>query len=301
MAEPALADVAPLATSAPKRGFYQRVLRTFVRHELPCLVGGTYAFEEYTGIRRRTKDLDLFVPPHAWDSIVAAMQAEGISVTLTFPHWLGKALDGAHYVDLLFANGNGLASVDRSWFAHSHELQFWGVTARVCPVEELIWSKSYVMERERFDGADVLHLLRAQSERLDWSRLLDRFGDHWEVLLSHLILFGFVYPAERDRIPAWVMSTLLARLALHSDTVHHPRLNRGTLLSREQYLVDIEQGGDIDARLVPYGPLTRDLIAKWTAEVPESRRAVLRPLRIAHYSVRSATSGSTRVARRAGR
>ena len=278
MAKPVLADVSPMATHS-KREFYRRVLRTFVRRGLPCLVGGTYALEEHTGIRRRTKDLDLFVPAESWGAITAAMQEEGIPLSLTFPHWLGKVMDGQHYVDLLFANGNGLVRVDATWFTHAHESQFWGVRARVCPVEELIWSKAYVMERERFDGADVLHLLRARSEQLDWRRLLERFGEHWEVLLSHLVLFGFVYPAERERIPGWVMSDLVSRLPIAGAASHPPQLNRGPLLSREQYLVDIEQGGDIDARLAPYGPLTRDLIAKWTAEVPEARRAVLRPTR----------------------
>ena len=61
------------------------------------------------------------------------------------------------------------------------------------------------MERERYDGADVAHLLRAHGDRLDWPRLLRRFGPHWRVLLSHLVLFGFIYPGERALVPAWVM------------------------------------------------------------------------------------------------
>ena len=31
---------------------------------------------------------------------------------------------------------------------------------KLCPPEEIIWSKSFIMERERFDGADINHLLR---------------------------------------------------------------------------------------------------------------------------------------------
>ena len=52
-----------------------------------------------------------------------------------------------------------------------------------------------------FGGADVLHLLNACAETLDWSRLTRRFGRHWRVLFAHLTLFGFVYPSERCRIP----------------------------------------------------------------------------------------------------
>jgi hypothetical protein len=45
----------------------------------------------------------------------------------------------------------------------------------------MIWSKAFVMERERFDGADVAHLLRSMGPRLDWDRILRRFDRYWEV------------------------------------------------------------------------------------------------------------------------
>ena len=64
------------------------------------------------------------------------------------------------------------------------------------PVEEMIWSKAFLMERERFDGADVPHLMRARQQRSNWPRLLPRFGEHWRVLLAHLVLFPYVYPHD---------------------------------------------------------------------------------------------------------
>ena len=53
----------------PRRGFYQRVLRALTRHDVPCLIGGTYALEAYTGIRRATKDLDLFILEDDWSRV----------------------------------------------------------------------------------------------------------------------------------------------------------------------------------------------------------------------------------------
>ena len=41
--------------------------------------------------------------------------------------------------------------------------------------------------------------------------LIDRFGAHWRVLLSHLVLFGFIYPSERSRVPARVLEELTER------------------------------------------------------------------------------------------
>jgi hypothetical protein len=162
----------------------------------------------------------------------------GYRTELTFPHWLGKAYRGVHFIDIIFSSGNGVCRVDEGWFKHSTASTAFGVPMRLCPVEETIWSKSFVMERERFDGADVAHLLRSRGRHLDWTRLVGRFGDLWPVLLSHLILFRFIYPDER-----------------------------GTLLSRAQYLADTEEWGYRDARLLPEGALTADEIARWTAPV----------------------------------
>ena len=83
---------------------------------------------------------------------------------------------------------------------------------RLIPAEEMIWSKAYIQERERFDGADVAHILLRRAETLDWEHLLERFGSHWRVLLEHLVAFGFIYPSERHRIPPFVMRELISRL-----------------------------------------------------------------------------------------
>jgi hypothetical protein len=139
----------------------------------------------------------------------------------------------------------------------------------------MLWSKAYVMERERYDGADIVHLLHACSAQFDWQRLLERFGAHWRVLLTHLILFGFVYPAKQSCIPTWVMQGLLDRL---QQEVRHPpsadRICQGTLLSRAQYLIDVECWGYRDARLMPTGLMTAGDVARWTAAISEEERVL---------------------------
>jgi hypothetical protein len=92
------------------------------------------------------------------------------------------------------------------------------------------------------------------------------------VLLSHLVMFGFIYPAERARIPAWVMDQLLDRA---SEEVHaaapDDAVCRGTLVSREQYLHDVEREGYVDGRLPPCGTMSADDIAAWTAAIEEGK------------------------------
>ena len=146
-----------------------------------------------------------------------------------------------------------------------------GEQVRICPVEEMIWSKAYVMERERYDGADVAHLIRARGRSIDWRHLLDRFGADWAVLLSHLVLFDFIYPGHRDAVPDAVIEELLARWeAQRWSEPGGSRLCRGPLLSREQYLHDLEQLGYRDARLPPHGNMSPEDIARWTAAIDGS-------------------------------
>jgi hypothetical protein len=196
--------------------------------------------------------------------------AAGIATELTFPHWLGKASCEHGSIDVIFSSGNGLAQVDDAWFEHAAAGAVLGVEVRICAPEEMIWSKAFINERERYDGADIMHLLLARAERLDWRRLLERFGDNWRVLFSYLGLFGFVYPSERTRIPDWVMKELIGRLTRELRVPPPPRrVCQGTLLSRQQYLTDVGQWGFEDARLTVAGSMTVEEVAHWTRAIED--------------------------------
>lgn len=261
---PRRADLA----SPGAQGVYRRVMTTLQDGGVPFLVGGAYAFTPVTGIPRSTKDFDLFVAKADIRRALGVLDAAGFRTELTFPHWLGKAFWGKEFVDLIFGSGNGVAPVDEGWFEHAPLGRVLGADVRVAPAEEMLWSKSFVMERERYDGGDVIHLLRARAEQLDWRRVLDRFGENWRVLLTNLLLFGFVYPGERTRVPRWVMDDLLARAAGELDCdADVGRLCRGTILSRQQYLPDVTEWGYRDGRLAPDGTMTPEEIADWTAAI----------------------------------
>jgi len=248
--------------------FYKRVIHVFQEKGIDFLVGGAFAFVRYTGIGRDTKDLDLFIRRADWDAVAIALAEEGITTELTFPHWLGKAYGGRQrefFVDLIFSGGNGVAEVDAEWFAHAVRDESLGFPVRLMPVEEMIWSKAFLMERERFDGADVLHLVRARQHEINWPRLLSRFGEHWRVLLSHLVLFPYVYPNEPA--PQQVIDELLDRARSETRADEGIRLCRGPLLSRAQYLVDVERWNYVDAREVPLGTMTPEEIEIWTRAI----------------------------------
>jgi hypothetical protein len=247
---------------------YRSVLWHLREAGIPYLVGGTYALEHHAGLVRATKDLDLFVRRADWSRVDAALTRQGIRCELVFSHWLGKAFDGGHFVDLIFAGGNGLVEVDDDWLAHGVPSVILDVPVHLVAAEEMIWSKAFVMERERFDGGDVSHVLRQSGARLDWVRLLRRFGAQSAVLLAHLVLFQFAYPAHRSHVPDWVMDELWRRAR---TDVAPPNICRGTLISREQYLPDVLEWGYLDARIVPFGRMTPLQVADWTSAIDERR------------------------------
>lgn len=267
---PSLEDEVAPDTAA----FYRRALRVLVDAQVPFLVGGAFAHACFTGIRRSTKDLDLFIRREDLERVQALMAAEGWRSELSYPHWLAKVYAGEDFIDLIFNSGNGLTPVDDRWFQDNAEVDILGVPVRVANMEDSMLSKAFIMERERYDGADIAHLLQANAERIDWPRLVERFGPHWRVLLAHLSLFGYIYPGERHRIPQWVMQSLLDRMAaeIARPPSHDPHVCAGTLLSREQYLHDVESLGYIDGRLTPVSTMTPDDVVIWTEAIP-SRQA----------------------------
>lgn len=258
--------LSPQQLEPATRAFYARALALLNEATIPYLVGGAYALGHYIRIARHTKDLDVFVRREDCRRVLDAFDSAGYATELAFSHWLGKVFSSDDLIDIIFSSGNGLCEVDEAWFEHAVPGRLFDVPILFCAPEEIIWQKAFIMERKRFDGADVLHLLQACGPDLDWPRLLQRFGAHWRVLLSHLILFDFVYPEERGNIPAEVMNELLSR-AGEERTPNRSQtpLCQGSLLSLLEYLVDIEERGYGDARLRPQGNMTRKEIVYWTS------------------------------------
>jgi hypothetical protein len=244
--------------------FYRRTLHVLSDAGVSFLVGGSHAFLEYTGIARNTKDIDLFLRRGDMDRAMEALRDAGYRTELTFPHWLGKAWQHEDFVDLVFNSGNGICAVDDGWFDHAVETQVLGMPVKIVPCEEFIWQKSFVMERERFDGADVMHILRARADKLDWSRLMARFGDRWPLFYAYLVFFSFVYPSDAHRIPSAVLDDLAAKHAARRNAPPPERVCHGTLVSRAQYMIDIGQYGYADARLAPRGGMTPEDAIFWT-------------------------------------
>src|SRR5262249_25609491 len=150
-----------LATSAgatdARSSVHAAALRALRASGVDHLVGGAYELEWHIGAHLRdTKDLDVFVRPRDFSRTLDALAAAGFEPE-GFAHWLGEARQGEHFVDVIFRSGNGEAVVDDAWFERAVPAEVLGVPVRFGAIENGIMTRAFVMERERFDGADVAH------------------------------------------------------------------------------------------------------------------------------------------------
>jgi Uncharacterised nucleotidyltransferase len=230
--------------TSPAEQFYGDALDCLLESGLPFMVGGAFSMRHYADIHRDTKDLDLFCKPGDHPRVLQALQDAGYRTEITDATWLAKAFCDDHLVDIIFGSANNVCPVDESWFEHAVQVEILGRKVRLMPAEEVLWTKMLVEDRHRFDGADVNHIVRKQGPELDWKRLLMRMEPYWEIFLSHLLQFRFIYPSERNVVPEWLMKDLLSRVETQlTAPVPVEAVCRGPLLSKTQYLVDIEEWG----------------------------------------------------------
>lgn len=233
-----------------ERGAHLLALSTLKNAEIPFVVAGAYALHVYTGIYRDTKDLDIFLKREHVERAMEALSAMSFQTKMHDPVWIAKAFaNDEYFADLIFGSGNGVANVDDLWIERAQPGVIHGLPILVAPPEDIIWSKSFVCERERFDGTDITHLILARGKQMDWKHLMMRFQPHWEVLLAHLTFYRFSYPGQRDHVPQWVWEELLERARQQENEPDKKKLCRGMLIAQGQYKVDVEHWDYTDARM----------------------------------------------------
>jgi hypothetical protein len=222
---------------------FRAVLEHLNERHVPYVVAGAAALREHTGIARDTKDLDVFLPAENVGAALESLREEGFETEVKDEVWLAKAHRGEYFVDLITGMSNAVIVVDRSWIDRGIPCTLFGAPTKVLAPEELIASKLFVTRRERFDGADIVHVIFATKARLDWERILHLAGEHWEVLLWVLILFHYVYPAHSQVVPGRVWNDLLGRLGAQLDNPDPSARFRGSLIDPPMFNIDVEEWG----------------------------------------------------------
>jgi hypothetical protein len=222
---------------------FHAVLQHMNERNVPYVVAGASALRQHTGIARNTKDLDLFLPAEHVGAALQSLQEEGFETEVNDPVWLAKAHRGEYFVDLITGMSNAVLTVDQSWIDRGIPCEQFGVQVKVLAPEELIASKVFVTRRERFDGADVAHIVHGTRGQIDWDRLLDLLGEHWEMLLWSLTLFHYVYPAHADYVPRRIWDELLDRMRAAVERPDPNARFRGSLIDPPMFNIDIAEWG----------------------------------------------------------
>jgi hypothetical protein len=211
---------------------YAEVIRRARTRDIPFALGGGFAIAAYTGHWRNTKDIDLYVLPENSAGLIEATREAGLrDLYADNPYdrrWIYRAACGEIIVDIIWAMANLRAQVDPHWLEMGASFHLRGENLAVVPPEEMLWNKLYVLQHDRTDWTDVVNLMYAVGEDLDWDRLITRLDDDLPLLAGALSVYRWLCPGRSRRIPAHVWeSTHVApppRHAIPEIDWHHVAL-----------------------------------------------------------------------------
>lgn len=233
----------PMDVPEEQATLFEEVLTVLEEKHVPYAVSGAFALRQHTGICRFTKDLDLFMTAETSKHAFAYLRERGFECEVCDPVWLAKARKDEFFVDLITGMSNGVIVVENSWIERARAAVVHGVTSRVLAPEELVASKLFVAKRERFDGADIAHIIYGTYKAFDWKRELELVGENWEILFWSLVLFRYVYPAQTHYVPAEVWRELLEKFQQTVTTRDSKARFRGSLVDENMFAIDLNEWG----------------------------------------------------------
>lgn len=172
------------------------------------VLGGGLAFCEYSGRLRNTKDVDLFFLPEDRDRLVKILGHHGW--TDYYDHksydrtWIYRGFRAGLILDLIWSLPNHRGDVTPEWLTGANKVEIHGTEMRLLSLEDLVWSKLYVMQRERCDWPDIFNMLNASAEHVNWEYLMERLGPDTALFGGVLAAYRWLCPVQAANLPEWV-------------------------------------------------------------------------------------------------
>jgi hypothetical protein len=226
---------------------YDQVLGELEHRRIRFCIGGSMALAAYTGgAPRNIKDLDLYVKSSDSPDIIAALNDLGFADYYDhLPYdreWIYRALKDDFIVEVVWQMVNRRAQVDDGWMDRGAKVVILGRPVTLMSVEELIWSKLYVLQRDRCDWPDILNLIECRLNEIDWTYFIERVGDDVALLYSVLRVYQWLSPEAAVRLPEWLRASMMAHQIYASD-FESSRQRAALLDSREWFKGVMGQGG----------------------------------------------------------
>jgi hypothetical protein len=194
---------------------------------------------------RPSKDLDLYVLPQQKDRLIGVLLDLGLQDYYDkSPYdrsWIFRSTKNDEIVDVIWTMANHRTEVDQNWIRCGPEVEFGGERIKLIPVEELIWSKLYVLQRDRSDWPDVINLIDRSLHTIDWHRLFDRLGEDAPLLASVLGVYGWLRPEQIEHLPEWLRAKVYAPFKPADPNLTK---RRAALIDSRPWLLATQHNGD---------------------------------------------------------
>jgi hypothetical protein len=191
---------------------YRCVLERLRAEGVPLALGGGLAIGVYTGQPRNTKDMDIYILPAHREQVISVMTSCGLCDYFEKKEydraWIYRGNQDDVIVDAIWAMANKRALVDHGWLDRGPVIRMFEEPVRVIPPEELIWSKLYVVQRDRCDWPDIMNLLHSVGRNLNWRHLADRVAEDLALLRAVVSMFSWVSPESARTLPQHVWNML---------------------------------------------------------------------------------------------
>jgi hypothetical protein len=231
--------------SESQQPVYLAVIQAAKARRIPFAIGGSLALAAYAGRKRKLKDLDLYVLPEdrgRMIEILSALTLRDYFAELPYDRrWIYRATNGETIVDVIWSMANRRTEVDRDWLTLGGRVNWAGEELRLIPIEEMIWSKLYVLQRDRCDWPDILNLIDVTGDRIDWQRLLSRVGEDAPLVAGVLSVYKWVTGARQAPSPA--PNGILEGLPRDRGDPQLAR-HRAGLLDSRPWLLSVQEEGE---------------------------------------------------------
>lgn len=226
---------------------YRGVMTEASRRDIPFAVGGGLAAMTYAGLWRNTKDIDLYILPRDRERMVQLLFDMGLQdyyEKLAYDRsWIFRSYQADTIVDLMWGMANQRAWVDEGWL-RGPEVEADGVRFRLLPPEEALWSKLYVLQRDRCDWPDSFNLLHGLGSQLDWKRLFHLLGSDARLLAGLLCAYAWLSPDGARQLPNWIWTELAISQPEEESTTALTRRRAGLLDSRPWFAQSFSDDGN---------------------------------------------------------
>lgn len=196
------------------------------------MLGGAFAVYYYTNWWRDTHDIDMYIVHEDLDRATEALEKAGYhdlgEQAKGDREWIYHAGRESMIVDLIWRFANLANYVTRDWLDRAPKGRFLGVDVKFLPLEEVVWIKTFVINRDRCDWPDVMRVIKSQCRNLDWNRLLGLLAEHWLLLAGMIDVFDWQHPELIDCVPESVREELMFRRRDYWK--HPPQVDREQLL-----------------------------------------------------------------------